>query len=101
MFFALLLKESILNFSPSTKVGQGLNAGCLLSGKSKEDSVRSATKRSPRSQDGTAITFSDDPKGIRPNRKPCSPPSHLLSASSQPKDFRNETASPRSKESLE
>src|SRR5450755_1378097 len=31
------------------------NAGCSRSGKNKEDSARSATKRSPRSPDGTAI----------------------------------------------
>src|SRR5437588_9335895 len=39
------------------------NAGCSLSGKSNEDSARSATKRSPRSADGTAITSSGAPKG--------------------------------------
>src|SRR6266568_89790 len=39
------------------------NAGCSLFGKSKEDSARSATKRSPRLQDGTAITSSGDQKG--------------------------------------
>src|SRR5215470_5175544 len=38
------------------------NAGCSRSGKSKEDSARSATKRSPGSPDGTAITFSGDQK---------------------------------------
>src|SRR6266699_4507723 len=38
------------------------NAGCSLSGKSNEDSARSATKRSPRSADGIAITSSGDPK---------------------------------------
>src|SRR5712691_4352185 len=38
------------------------NAGCSRSGKSKEDSARSAIKRSPRSPDGTAITCSGDQK---------------------------------------
>src|SRR6266446_3797189 len=39
------------------------NAGYSRFGKSKEDCARSATKRSPRLPDGTAITCSGDPKG--------------------------------------
>src|SRR5690348_9227786 len=38
------------------------NAGCSRSGKSREDSARSATKRSPRSPDGTATIGSGDQK---------------------------------------
>src|SRR5258708_9236731 len=36
------------------------NAGCSLSGKIKEDFAQSATKRSPRAQDGIVITFFGD-----------------------------------------
>src|SRR6266852_4051411 len=52
------------------------NAGCSLSGKSKEDSARSATKRSPRSQDGIAITSSGDLRGdqTEPKTVSCSIP---------------------------
>src|SRR5258706_1662574 len=38
------------------------NAGCSRSGKNRKDSARFATKRSPRSQDGTATTCSGDQK---------------------------------------
>lgn len=38
------------------------NDGCCTSGKNKEVSAHSVTKRSPKSQDGTAIMYFGDPK---------------------------------------
>src|SRR6266568_385684 len=59
-------------------------------------------KRRNTSRPAEAITgSSSERRGIRPSRKPCPSPSHLPSASSQPRDFCHEAASPRSKEALE